>query len=79
MKLLGSNKVIIILCIGLFFFKSSYSDDAVDIWKKNPQDKSINKISPKTEDKKIKIRLITIRKFKFKRISKLMSHYQNLH
>ena len=51
MKLLGSNKVIIILCIGLFFFKSSHSEDAVDIWKKNSQEKSISKISPKTEDK----------------------------
>ena len=51
MKLLGSNKIIIILCIGLFFFKSSHSEDAVDIWKKNSQEKSISKISPKTEDK----------------------------
>ena len=51
MKLLGSNKIIIILCIGLFFFKSSHSEDTVDIWKKNSQEKSISKISPKTEDK----------------------------
>ena len=49
------------------------------IFGKNPQDKSINKISPKTEDKKIKIRLITIKKIQIQRISKLMSHYQNLH
>ena len=79
MKLLGSNKIIIILCIGLFFFKSSHSEDAVDIWKKNSQEKSISKISPKKKIKIIKIKLITIKKIQIQRILKLMNHYQNLH
>ena len=52
MRLLDLNKVIIILFFGLFFFQSSYSDDAVDIWKKNSQDKSINSKNSQP-DKKI--------------------------
>ena len=42
MRLLNLNKVIIILFFLLFTFQSLYSDDTVDIWKKNSQDKSIN-------------------------------------
>ena len=55
MKLLGSNINYNNFMHWIIFFKSSHSDDAVDIWKKNSQEKSINKISPNSEDKKIKI------------------------
>ena len=61
MRLLDLNKVIIILFFGLFFFQSSYSDDAVDIWKKNSQDKSINSKNSQP-DKKINENKIDFKK-----------------
>ncbi len=69
MRLLDLNKVIIILFFGLFFFQSSYSDDAVDIWKKNSQDKSINSKNSQPDKK------INENKIDFKKIN---SNFKNI-
>lgn len=56
MRLLNLNKVIIILFFLLFTFQSLYSDDTVDIWKKNSQDKSINTKNSQLEKELMKIK-----------------------